>query len=102
MRDTRNITDIISPKNHSKLLDSSLDDIKNNSKSIFDTICDKDYEFYVKKVNKSGFGGANRSNKQLRKHDIVRQNEDEMQKLERIEKEVGDSKELKDVVRKDE
>lgn len=99
----------ISPRDHSAWIHSSREEIRSNSKGLMSQICDKDREFYggVKGnngsfkcvVNTESTHTSPRSKDQeqfkpMRKHDKVRAQKDEFEKILRIEQELSESIEL--------
>lgn len=64
---------LISPRNHDALKDCSLEDIKNNSKSILTEVCDREKKYY-RQSNKSQAPGNQSDEVSLKKHELIRQN----------------------------
>ena len=101
--DTDKVIGIISPRDHTLLLNSSREQIRQNSKDNMSLMCDKDREFYGAGLKISGVNSLtpnHRSNKDQefakpqRKHDKVRQLKEEFEKISRIERELSNSIEL--------
>ena len=107
--DTEKVLGIISPRHHSAWMTSSREEIMSHSKELMSSYCDKDRTFYGNKRPTEAFSSIQSSPrsqsmgvsknendfKALRKHDKVRQQKDELEKITRIERELSNSIELK-------
>ena len=71
------------------MLDRTHDEIKQNSKHLMKTYCDKEQVFYAKKkdntLNKMNKKEDTESGEPLRKHDLIRKKSKERNKLRMIE-----------------